>query len=59
MSKIEKLIAEQNTNFKLRETRVKNLNTVVAKKIIEANSKETAIEILRNYLTNYDSIRMM
>jgi hypothetical protein len=56
---IEKLLAEQNVNFELRESRVKNLNDVVANKIIEADSKESALQILINYRINYDCIRMM
>jgi hypothetical protein len=59
MNKIEKLLADQNTNFNLRELRVKNLNSSVANKIIAANSKEIAMKILRNYRSNYDTIRMM
>ena len=59
MSKIEKLLTEQNIKFELKESRVKNLNSVVANKIIEANSKENALKILRNYRINYESIRMM
>ena len=59
MKKIEKLLADQNINFNLRELRVKNLNSSVANKIIEANSKEIAMKILRNYRINYDTIRMM
>ncbi len=59
MNKIEKLLTDQDTNFNLRELRVKNLNSSVANKIIAANSKESAMKILRNYRSNYDTIRMM
>ena len=59
MNKIEKLLTDQDTNFNLRELRVKNLNSSVANKIIAANSKEIAMKILRNYRSNYDTIRMM
>jgi uncharacterized protein (DUF111 family) len=59
MSKIEKLLEEQNTSFRLRETRVDTLNAKVVGKIINADSEKSALQILTSFRTQYEAIRLM